>query len=215
MRATGVLSGVVLLIGASLALGQDYFWGGYPSYHASTPAEGYARGMADVARSAGQRNLSNSEAAINWTEAQSRYIDNRDKATNTYFQMREANRQYRAAQRAPRPSMESLVRFAQAGKPQRLSPSELDVVTGEISWPEVLLTDPFSENRKQVEQLFAKRAEEGTLGYDDQTQLREATDAMLADLMEFLRDQKVKQMDYVAAKRFLESLAYGGVLPVT
>ncbi len=111
--------------------------------------------------------------------------------------------------------MEDLVRYAQAGKPEKLSPSELDVVTGDVTWPGLLQTKRFSERRKQVEQLFAKRAEAGALGFKDQTELGKISDTMLADLKKLLRDKQVSQMDYIASKRFVESLAYQGKLPAT
>lgn len=212
MKATVVHTAIVLLATASAAFAQ---WGYYPDNRASTPGESHARGMADVVRSQGVYNLTTSQAAINMTEAQSRYIDNRDQWTNTYFQMRDANRKYRAAERGPRPSMENLVRYAQAGKPKQLSPSELDVITGGVSWPKLLQTEPFSESRKQVEQLFAKRAEGVALGFKDQTELGKITDAMLADLKKLLREKEVSQMDYIACKRFVESLAYQGRLPAS
>jgi multidrug efflux pump subunit AcrA (membrane-fusion protein) len=215
MRAIVVGIAGVLSAAGTVALGQDYWWGGpYYDYRAATPAESAARGMADVARAQGQYNLATSAAAINMTEAQRNYMRNRDEWTNTYFQMREANRQYRAAKNR-KPTMEQLVRFAQAGKPDRLSPSELDVVSGDISWPGPLETDAFSEHRKTLEALFAKRAESGTLGFDDQDQLRQVTSAILARLKQQLRDGKIRQMDYIGSKRFVESIAYEGRRPVT
>ena len=95
MRGISVLMVVALLVCTGLAVAQDYYYGGYPVVNrASTAGESYARGMADVTRSAGMYNLATSEAAINLTEAQSNYIKNRDQWTNTYCQMREANRLY-------------------------------------------------------------------------------------------------------------------------
>ncbi|HUT94613.1 MAG TPA: hypothetical protein VMY37_34475 [Thermoguttaceae bacterium] len=205
---------LMLLAGGILAFAQDYYGAPYPTnYHSSTAAEGALRGMGDLARSAGEYNLTTSQAAINMTEAQKKDIENRDQWTNTYFQMREANKEYRAQERGPRPSMESMVRYAQAGKPKRLSPSEVDSVTGKIAWPVLLQTDAYSAHRKELEQLFGKRAEHGVLGVDDQLQIRKTTTAMLAELKGQIRD--VPQMDYIAARRFVESLAYEATAPST
>ena len=85
------------------------------TYRPATAGESYSRGMADLTRSRGMANYANSEAAINVTQAQSNYIDNRAKATTTYFSMRAENRAARAAERPPRPTSEQLTRFAQAG----------------------------------------------------------------------------------------------------
>jgi len=207
---------LILAAGIGLAWAQPYdaapaTYGEY--HHASTAAEGGLRGMASVARSAGAYNLQTSQAAINMTEAQSNYIKNRDEATNTYFQMREANREYRARERGPRPTMEALVRYAQAGKPKRLSPSELDSVAGSVSWPTLLQTDRYAKSRTQLEKLFAKRAEQGVISYEDQAQIAAATKAMLAELKGQVRE--VPQMDYIAAKRFIENLAYEARIPTS
>jgi hypothetical protein len=43
---------------------------------ASTAAEGYQRGLSGVISAQGQRNVSNSQAAINLTDARSSQIDN-------------------------------------------------------------------------------------------------------------------------------------------
>lgn len=206
--------GLILAVGISLAWAQPYevapaTYGEY--HHASTAAEGALRGMASVARSAGSYNLQTSQAAINMTEAQRNYIQNRDEATDTYFQMRAANKEYRAQERGPRPSMEALVRYAQAGKPERLSPSELDTVAGTISWPPLLQTDRYAASRSKLEKLFAKRTDQGVISYEDQRQIGEATKAMLKELKGQVRD--VPQMDYIAAKRFIESLAYEARIP--
>jgi hypothetical protein len=215
MRALSVLMVIVLLVCAGLAAAQDYYYGGYPVVNrASTAGESYARGLADVTRSAGMYNLATSEAAINATEAQKNYIENRDQWTNTYFQMREANRTYRQKERGPRPSMEDLVRYAQAGKPARLSPSDLDSVSGGVSWPTLLQKAEFAEQRKQLEQLFTKRAQRGSVGPDQLTEIRRLTTSMIDDLKERLQKGEVTQMDYVAAKRFLESLSFEARTPV-
>ena len=47
---------------------------------------------AAVVRSAGAANLMNSEAAIRYEEARSRYFENRLQGTETYFEMRRMNR---------------------------------------------------------------------------------------------------------------------------
>jgi hypothetical protein len=204
-----LIGAAVLGAAAGPALAQYY--GPYAEYHASTAAEGAARGMADVVRSQGQANLANSAAAINMTEAQSNYIQNRDQWTNTYFQMRDANRKYRAAERGPRPSMEDLVRNAQTGMPDRLSPGELDSVAGGISWPGLLQTDQYAAYRSELDALYAKRARDGALSTPDYIQADKLTKDMMAELKDQIRD--VPQMDYIAAKRFLQSLGYEARLP--
>ncbi len=212
MRVTCVAV-LMWLAGSGWAHGQDYYYPApYADYsHASTAAEGALSGMARLARGAGEYNLLTSEAAINMTEAQRNYIQNRDQWTNTYFQMREANRLYRARERGPRASMEQLVRMAKAGLPKRLSPSQLDAVTGKISWPTLLRAEQYSKHRARLEELFVKRAQQGVLTAEDYLELDKTTKALLAELKARVRE--VPQMDYIAAKRFVQSLAYEARLP--
>lgn len=203
-----VFSLAVLLLGIGVALGQDYYGA---DYRASTVGESHARGMSDMARSAGERNLSNSQAAINMTQAQSNHIQNREQWTHTYFEMRAANRAYRAAARGPKPTMEDVVRYAQAGKPKRLSPSQLDYISGGINWPPLLDTEPFATYREELEPLFAQRASAGTTTWDVRTKIDEATDGLLAELKGKIRE--LPPSDYMAAKRFVEGLAHEAKLP--
>jgi len=185
--------------------GGNYY--GYPGYyHSSTAAEGAMRGMADMVRSQGQANLDNSAAAINYGIARSQEMDNYKKGVDTYFQARQANKQYRDAERGPPPTMEQLVRFAQMGKPKPLSPSELDVITGDIAWPMVLQEDAYAKDRETIQAAFAGRSAGGAMGLSDLTTVRKTTDSMLAQLKDNIRD--LPPDAYMQSKRFLESLAY-------
>src|SRR5262245_34433251 len=56
---------------------------------ASTAGEGYARGLSSVIEAQGQRNLSNSQAAINLTQARSSQIDNQVKSVNAYWEKKD------------------------------------------------------------------------------------------------------------------------------
>lgn len=186
-------------------------WGTY--HHASTAAEGRLRGMGDLVRSKGQANLDNSAAAINYSVARQNQIENRSAWTNTYFEMRRANKAYRAAERGPKPTMEQLVRYAQAGKPKRLSPGQLDTVTGEMNWPILLRSEKFNAHRSELESIFARRAASSVIGTDGYLEVARATEAMLADLTKNIR--QLPPAEYMAAKRFLQSLAYEAGLPAS
>jgi hypothetical protein len=125
--------------------------------------------------------------------------------------MRDANKKYRAAEAGPKPTMEDLVRYAQAGKPKRLSPSELDAVSGEVSWPTVLQSAPYDQYRSEMETLLGHRAASGALSFGDQQKLDQAKKEMLAELKSQIRD--IPPQEYTTAKRFVESLAYEAKLP--
>jgi len=164
-------------------------------YHGpSTPASAYARGLAAMTRAAGQYNLLSSQARIARAEARRYELENQLQAMETYFKMRLRNREYRALLRGPRPTLDDLKRYAAAGRPERLSPSELDSVTGDISWPILLRDDRYADYRARLEALFAERAASAQL----------STSAYPLEK----RVARVPQMDYIAAKRFIQSLAY-------
>ena len=180
------------------------FWGGGPR-HSSTFQEGVMRGMGDLVRSVGQANLSNSLAARNIEEARSRYIDNRLKATDAYFSMRQRNREARAAEQGPRPTSEQLFRLAKQGVPKRMSPSELDPITGGINWPLVLKGDEFAPYREKIDQLFAQRAKsQGHISMDEYQSIEQATKEMEAELKKYVRD--IPPQQYTEARSFLGSL---------
>ncbi len=173
---------------------------------ASTVAEGYGIGLGEVIRAEGAYNLATSAAAINWTEAARRDLENREQWINSYFELRKANEFYRREAMGRRPTMEDAVRYAQMGRPQRLSPSEFDSASGKIAWPKLLQTSPFRGDRKQLEALFAKRAQYGGLSFADQMEIRAITDSLMADLQDRVRE--IPPSDYVQSRHFVESLAY-------
>ena len=224
------LAGLLLLgvlstsASANGPLGGPYYGNGvvvggvYP-YQASTPGESFARGMADVIRARGEFNLLTSEAAINWQEARARAIVNAQDYTDAYFKMRKANRDYRRAERGPRPTQEEIERFASAGKPLPLSPSELDELTGRVKWPILLSANHFSSLRAEMEDLLDQWAVSRSLGQPDRFGAEQHLAVRsLSDRMEEILQQDVRNLptqDYAAAKRFLRSLEYQVIQPQT
>ena len=190
------------------------YYGGAPySYHSSTAAEGYGRGMGAVIRSMGQYNLSSSAAAINMTEARKKQLENDKQWTDTYFQMREINRQQRDAELARRRGTpEDWVRFAQAGKPKPLSASELNPVTGEIKWPILLTLPDFNAQRAELEKLFAERSYKGVLDGEGYMKAKNVAEDMAALLAKKIKEFPAGQ--FIATKNFLNSLSYAAGQPV-
>jgi hypothetical protein len=203
----------VLVLSVGVARAQyDYPYGG--SYHASTAEEGIARGMADIVRSAGEANLRNSEAAINYEEARSRYFDNRLKGANTYFSLRRANREYREETKREPPTSEQIFRINQTRTPRRLSPGELDPVTGQIAWPAVFEDSRFDACRQALDQAFAYRAESsGRLNPAAYEQI----EGLVGEAQRLLREQieNIPAGAYTNASNFLKSLAIEARLSVT
>ncbi|MCA9103230.1 MAG: hypothetical protein KDA63_18875 [Planctomycetales bacterium] len=189
--------------------GNGWGWGGgpYVDNRASTPAESYARGAADVIRSAGMANVMNSEAAINVEEARSANIDNRMKWTDTYFGMREKNKAYRDAERRPRASREDIYRWAKEGAPERPSESDLDPLTGTIVWPRGLQIAALDEDREKMDELFRERAKTGgSTQLQTVNEIRATTENMKQVLRDHIRDMPAS--DYIASTEFLEGLSY-------
>ena len=173
---------------------------------ASTPFEGHARGLSAIIRSQAAYNLTTAEALQKLAEAAREQVRTREEWTHTYFQLREANRAYRDKEELPRPTPEEIVRYAQMGKPDRLSFQDIDPVTGTIQWPDVLQDAAFAEGRAQLESLFSDWVQYGSLRIESRQGIRNRTDAMLSKLRDRIED--VPPADYMAARRFLESLAY-------
>jgi len=172
------------------------------SYHASTAEEGIQRGYADVVRSQGMANLLNAQAATQAQQARSQYLDNRNKATQTYFEMRRYNTEARKAERSTPLSMEQYVRLAREEAPATLTPTQLDSLTGAINWPAPLRKPEYAAFRSKIEKLFQDRAL-GYVGYNDiHIACQEFQARLQADIMQF------QAQDYVAAKKFLDSLIY-------
>ena len=201
MRMRLVIFALVLLP-AAVASAQ-WGGGGYGySYHSSTLEEGIQRGFADVVRSQGMANLYNAQAATEAEKARSAYLDNQYKATQTYFEMRRYNTEARRAERSSPLSSEQYVRLARVEAPDRLTPTQLDPLTGTVGWPEPLRRPEYDAYRKRLEKLLQDR----TIGYvaygEIQQAVQQFSDQLRSDLMKFPAN------DYIQAKKFLDSLAY-------
>jgi hypothetical protein len=190
---------VVLPLGTARA---QWFDDWNRGYHSSTLEEGIQRGHADVVRSYGMANLLNSQAAVNIEAARKANIENHMKATQTYFEMRRYNTEARRAARSTPLSQEQYVRLARAEAPDPLTPTQLDPLTGTISWLAPLKSPAYEAFRKRIEKLFQDRA----TGYVVQGEIQQACEGFQAALRADI--DKFPSNDYVAAKKFLESLAF-------
>jgi hypothetical protein len=182
-------------------------WGwGYGGSGGGTAAGNAMQGMASVVNAAGNYNLSTSAAAINMTQAQKQGIQNWASFTDTYFDLRARNRQEAAAMRGKPVSEEYMHRVAQAGAPKPLGSQQLDPVSGEIFWPDVLQDDQFREQRDTLQAAFAERAKLGSVPLEGRRKAKAATEAMLDVLGSMIRD--LDPQAYMSAKQFIQSLAF-------
>jgi opacity protein-like surface antigen len=191
--------------------------GGYGAYgfgsHASTYEEGVLAGWGTLARSVGEANYFHSLASINYQEAYTRFLQNRQHATETYFRMQQINRAARDAQRSPRLSYEQYVALAKKYAPDGLDEQQYDRTLGRLSWPAALLTDDFAAEREALDRAFLVRspADAGTASAFYSNVWR------LATMMEARLQSKIELMnpaEYLAAKKFLTGLAYESQQPL-
>ncbi|MEO8495484.1 MAG: hypothetical protein ABI614_10460 [Planctomycetota bacterium] len=206
-----LLASLIFGMGVIFAQGQGYApyygAGGSGGYdHASTAEEGAARGMADVVRSQGAANLMNSEAAINLTQAQSQSISNHLQYTETYFQMKNLNQQYRDAQRTPPPTQQQAIRMSKNRLPDRLSANKIDPLTGQLAWPLGLRMDSLKADRDRLDEIYADRADKGFLTPDQFVEVKTLTSAMADELRKY--SQQLGGNATIEARKFLESLEY-------
>jgi hypothetical protein len=188
-----------------------YGWG--YGHHASTEAEGAFRGLADLNRSIGENRYMSSLAAINGQEALSRAIDNKQKAVETYFQIKQINR---AAREAARPQPLTFTQYAKLAKqeaPERLDDADYNRVMGRLSWPAVLASDDFAAERAALDQAFVGRtAQDVGVSTNFHREVRELTAVMQAKLRDRL--DTLSPMEYIAAKKFLDSVTYESQQPL-
>jgi hypothetical protein len=170
--------------------------------YSSTLEEGMQRGYADVVRSYGMANLLNSQAANQIEQARKAYMENRLRATQTYFEMRRYNTEARRAEQGTPLSMEQYVRLARQQAPEPLTATQLDPLTGTVSWPALLRTPAYEPFRLRIERLFQDRA----TGYIVYGEIQQAIEDFAAQLKDDI--MKFPANDYVAAKKFLDSLAW-------
>jgi hypothetical protein len=200
----------------SSVAGDGFLPGGYGyggGYHSSTAAEGGFRGLADFTRSIGEADYMSSLAGINRQETLSRALDNKKKYVETYFEIKQINR---AAREAARPQPLTFTQYAKLAKqeaPDRLSDVDYNRVVGRLNWPAVLATNDFAAERAALNQAFVGRtAQDVGVSTIFNREVLELTAAMQAKLRGQL--ETLSPMEYIAAKKFLTSVAFEAQQPL-
>ena len=212
MRYHFLLAAVTVIASTNFALGQTdreaYMAGSYhPTYrHASTVQEGILRGGGDFFRSLGLGLERWSRAAINIETAKSKNLDNRVKYVETYFQKRRMNDDYKESKKRNLDS-EQVSQVYRGTRPRRLKTTELEPLTGTISWSGVLLDSEFAHDRGQLEMLFKKRARAyDGFDSDDYHRVCRSVDRIKRRLAQ--RHRVIPTEQRIAARKFLQSLRY-------
>ncbi len=184
-----------------LTAGAQYF-GDSSQTFSSTAEEGVQRGYADIVRSYGMANLLDAQAMNQVEQARKQYIENQLKAVQTYIDAHRINTEYRIAARPKPLSLEQYVRLAREQAPEPLTATQLDQLTGSISWPAALRKPEYEAFRKRIERLFSDRATGYAVYGEIPAACEEFAERVNADIMSFPPN------DYIAAKKFLESLTW-------
>src|SRR3954451_19128959 len=137
MKYQSIIALAVLLVGGSATVGQVIY------NSASTAAEGYANGVSNIISAQGQKNVSDSQAAINLTQARSSQIDNQVKSVNAFW---EKNSIYSEHQQAKFADIKRQREFylSMSALPS-LTPEEFDRSSGAVNWPKVLEQKQYDE----------------------------------------------------------------------
>jgi hypothetical protein len=177
------------VLASSVAIGQVIY------NSSSTAAEGYQRGLGGVISAQGQRNLSNSQAAINMTDARSAQIDNQVKSVNAFWEKKDIYTE-RQQQEFAQIDQKRAAYLAKHGLGS-LTPDEFDRTTGRITWPKVLEQKQYDQYRNTLDELMKKRAYMGALSGDEYMAATAASKewrAMLAKQKDVYPEQILSQM---------------------
>jgi len=192
--------------------GSDYAGASaHMGYHASTAAEGFTRGLADLARSQGIANALDAQGQVSLSLAEKQFIENRGKYLQQFWDGRQLWREQTALERGPRHGPEFYSRVSRYDMPARLSATQLDAISGRIMWPILLRTETNVGVRAELERLFVARSANGGLTAEEYMQVTRLTETLLNDLQTQVAAMPPKE--YVVAKRFVQSLAFEASLP--
>jgi hypothetical protein len=177
-------------------------------YGPSTAAESMYRGYADLVRAWGENNYHNSMAQVYWEQAREKGIANRTVAVEQFFALRKFNHEQRMAAIAKsRLSKQQLVSISKKAAPQRLGEEHWNLATDGLAWPAALQRREFAATRTRLDELFRFRRDSsnGLVG-DELTEANQLASELIGELKSHISE--VKPMDYIAAKRFLTSIAH-------
>jgi hypothetical protein len=152
----------LFVLSSTIAIGQVIY------NNASTAGESYSRGISGVIQAQGQRNLNNSQAAINAQDAYSMALDNSTKSVNTFWEQKDiyAARQQQEFAKIGQQRADYLAKHGL----ESLTPEEFDRSTGQITWPKVLMQKDYDAYRNALDELMRKRAYQGALTGDEYMQ---------------------------------------------
>ncbi|MEX2308951.1 MAG: hypothetical protein WD738_15225 [Pirellulales bacterium] len=186
---------------------------GFTQHHSSTAYEGWQRGRAALIQAWGNYQLSESQAEILSEQARWMNRENDLKQTEALHAQqamwRQARKQLRADQDASQAEGQKKLAARRATVYRdvyRLSASQFDRTTGQITWPVVLQDAKYQAACDRVNELFRTH-----VGYGEpQPVTADEIARCIEPLIRALRKDvsNVTRTDYLAAQKFLISLKY-------
>lgn len=139
-------------------------------------------------------------------------IDNDIKATTTFYDKRAARESYLANHVKEKPDAADASRYAKSAAPKRLSPGEVSSSYRGIRWPAVLQHEQFASVRERLDAEYTQKSFGNSgIGSPLYQQVKRMTDEMQVELRGMVRE--IDPTEYIAAKRFLDGLAYEARFP--
>ena len=161
-----------------------------------------------MTRSKGQYQLDTSKARINNAQANAMDMQNRKQLSKDYLETQNVNKQDRFGDYADRKKQhekDALFQYGSEGRPTRLTSSELDPVTGQVTWPIVLEAPAFSQYTKPIDEAFVTRAEtKSRFNYKTYKQVNKDCDGIDDELRSQMKE--IGTNDYATAKGFVKRL---------
>jgi hypothetical protein len=183
---------------------------GYPGYNSyyplnwgggATVAGSYATGMGNLIQAQGAYNQATAQASVVAQQAYSMALDNRLKSQQAYYELQRVNREQAAAKKQR--DSEIWAKNVPPPKRPRLKPSQLDPVTGEITWDPLLMAPEFEAYRNRLQALFTERAKDpASVSYFQVSQIT-------GPMRDFL-DTKITEYPtnvFFSARHFIDAVA--------
>ena len=202
--ATGLVAGVAMMDQVRAqgpAIAQPVSTWSYTG-HSSTLVEGALRGQSAVISSIGQTVYFDSLAAINYTEAYKRAIENSVAVTKSYYERRAIRDEY-MLKYAPRAFVgEARKKFIEYYSPKRLSAQEFDLQHGKLTWPHILRQEQFAPVKDRIDQVFKTRdlsnTGDGSTTHREVYQLSNALTGLLREnIGNMTSDQYINALEFI------------------
>lgn len=172
----------------------------------------YLQAQADMVGAISEAVKKRAETRKILEETRTLALDNDLKSAEVFYEKRAAREEYQANHARPRPRPEDLDRYSKASVPDRLSQVSFVSTRKAIRWPAVFEREEFAPLRAKLDACFARRSfGDYGVGSSFYREVHEMTDKMRAELLCLI--QEIPPMEYVAAKKFIESVGYEAQCP--